>query len=72
MIQEILCLLTHGKHQFTTVFDGPRRYEVCLCGYRTPGITLGESPVHVFGTRPYWDAVYEEMLEMELSLHWGG
>ena len=72
MIREILCLLSHGSHQFTTVFDGPRRYEVCLCGYRTPGITLGESVANEYGTQPYWDALHDELMEMELGLHGGG
>ena len=71
-LTQLLCRLTHFGHQTVTVFDGPHRCEVCLCGYRTPGIRFGEPVEATPGTQPYWDKLHEELMEIELAVIGGG
>lgn len=53
--------------------DKSHVYGRCIrCGKTTPGWTYGEPATKVKGSQSYWDEVYKEFMDTELTLHGGG
>lgn len=71
MLNRLMCL-TVG-HDLVRETIGIRTCGRCLrCGHVTPGWVYGESAALVPGTQPYWDEIYKDCMDVELSLHGGG
>ena len=71
MLSQFMCLTT--GHTLLTKQDGSRTYGVCLrCGAETKGWTYGASSADVVGSQRYWDALYSDIMDVELALHGGG